>query len=85
MSDAGRRLECIQDKYPYRVTVPGYYAKMKAGEIPSLVDLESLGCKFGSWVVKARTDAFAVDRVFGFRTHDELLAFKRAYKLGDGA
>jgi len=81
----GQMIELIA-AHPFTVTIPSYTQKVKDGLLPTLRDMPELRPHQGgaSWVKRRKVDRFAIDRVFGFNTHDRLLAFKRKYKLGDG-
>lgn len=71
----------LKRKYTYTVTVKEYIARVRAGELPRVDAIKPQN--FGSWVKRRRKDRDH-DRVFGFQTHDELIAFKKKYGLNNG-
>lgn len=85
MSWALAKMMDLIARHPFTVTIPSYAQKVKDGLLPTLSDMPELrrGQGAASWVKRRKADKFAIDRVFGFTTHDRLLAFKRAYKLGE--
>lgn len=70
----------LKRDYPYTVTVNNYVSRAKAGELPRIDDIQPKN--FGSWVKRRhKNPKNDHDRVFAFKTHDALIAFKKKYEI----
>ena len=72
----------LSREHPYQVTVKRCISKIKAGRLPKRHEIG--GGKVTSWVTyRNRKDGVPIDStvVFGFKTEEAMVAFKKEYKL----